>query len=127
MATLSRLILTLEQTDAQRLLKIVRVGYDYTLTCSQVECDRNISYEISLDILGNDVVRDDVLVAGIDTHIVECGGSNGASIPMRRSFFVGQSLLNEDLGTDEIKLRVRAKSDSGDEISLTSAIVRGNF
>ena len=127
MATLSRLILTLEQTDAQRVLKVVRVGYDYTLTCTEVECERNISYEISVDLLGDDMVRDQVLAAGVDTHIVECGSTNGAPIPMQRSLLVGQSLLNEDVGTDEIKLRIRAASDAGEEISLTSAIVRGNF
>ena len=127
MATLSRLILTLEQTDAQRVLQVVRLGYDYTLTCSEVECERNISYEISVDILGDDLMRDQVLASGVDTHIVECGGTNAAPIPMRRSLLVGQALLNEDIGTDEIKLRIRAKSDTGDELSETSAIVRGRF
>jgi hypothetical protein len=119
--------LTLEQTEAQRALQVVRVSYDYTLTCTDVECERNISYEISVDLLGHDMVRDDVLAGGVDTHIVECGGTNGAPIPMRRNLLVGQSLLNEDIGTDEIKLRLRATSDAGDEISLTSAIVRGRF
>lgn len=127
MATLSRLILTLEQTEVQRVLKVVRVGYDYTLTCSDIECERNISYEISVDLLGDDLVRDQVLASGVDTHIVECGGTNGAPIPMQRSLLVGQSLLNEDVGTDEIKLRINAASNTGEEISLTSAIVRGNF
>jgi hypothetical protein len=119
--------LTLEQTDAQRVLQVVRVGYDYTLTCSEIECERNIAYEISADLLGDDVVRDRTLASGVDTHIVECGGTNGAPIPMSRSLLVGQSLLNEDVGTDEIKLRIRAASDTGEEISLTSAIVRGKF
>jgi hypothetical protein len=126
-ATLSRLVLTVEQTDAQRLVKVVRVGYDYTLTCSEAESDRNISFEISVDLVGHDVLRDDVLAAGVDTHIVECGGSNCEPIAMRRSFFVGQSLLDEDVGTDEIQLRVHARGEAGDDVSLTSAIVRGNF
>jgi hypothetical protein len=120
-------MLTLEQTDAQRLLKVVRVTYDYTLTCTEVECERNISYEVSVDILGDDVVRDDVLAAGVDTHIVECGGSNCEPIATRRSFFVGQSLLDEDVGVDEIKLRLHAKDDSGEAVAITSAVVRGDF
>ena len=127
MATLSGLILTLEQTDPQRVLKVVRVGYDYTLTCTDVECERNISYEISIDLLGDDLIRDKVLASGVDTHIVECGAANGAPIAMQRSLLVGQSLLNEDVGTDEIKLRINGKCDTGEAISLTSAIVRGNF
>ena len=106
-------------------LKIVGVTYGYTLTCSATECERNASFEISADILGHDVVSDDVLAAEVDGHIVECSGA--LPIEMRRSFLVGQSLLDEDVGTDEIKLRVRARDGAGDEIVATTGIVRGDF
>ena len=127
MAKLSQLTLTLEQTDAQRAVRIVRVGYSYTLTCSAVECERNASYKVGVHILGHDLLRDDVLATDLDTHIIECGGSNAEPIATRRSFVVGQSLLDEDIGTDEIKLRITAKGDSGEAVTLTSAIVRGKF
>jgi hypothetical protein len=119
--------LTLEQSEVHRIVRIVRVGYEYTLTCSDVECERHVAFDVSLDILGHDLLRDEVLAAALDTHIVECGGADQRSIAMQRSLLVGQSLLDEDIGTDEIKVRVRAKSDAGDEIEVTSAIVRGNF
>ena len=127
LAQLSRLVLTLEQTDAQRAVKIVRIGYAYALTCSQVECERNASFTVTLDVLGHDLLRDDLLASGLDTHIVECGGSNCAPIETKRSILVGQSLLDEDIGTDEIKVRVIASDGAGESSELTSAIVRGNF
>src|SRR5262247_2663243 len=98
-ATLSGLILTLRQTDAQKTLQTVSVTYGYTLTCTEVECERNVSFDISVDVLGDDLVRDDVLATGVDRHIVEC---DRMPIEMRRGFVVGQALLNEDIGTDEI-------------------------
>jgi hypothetical protein len=127
MAELSGLRLTLEQNDADRAVRIVRVGYQYTLTCSDVECERHIAYNVCLDILGHDLLRDDMLAQGLDTHIVECGGNEGQPITLQRSLLVGQSLLDEDIGTDEIKVRVRATDDANEEISLMSGIVRGRF
>ena len=127
MAELSGLKLTLEQSDNDRAVRIVRVGYEYTLACSDVECQRHIAFDVCVDILGHDLLRDDTLAGGLDRHIVECGGNEGQPVAMQRSLLVGQSLLDEDVGTDEIKVRVRATDDAGEEISLTSAIVRGRF
>jgi hypothetical protein len=127
MATLTGLLLKLEQTPQQRTLQLVSVSYGYTLTCTEVECERNASFAVSVDILGDDVVRDDVLAVGVDRHIVEGGAPGSAPIEMRRGFVVGQSLLDEDVGGDEIKLRVRAKDGAGDEISAVTGIVSGNF
>jgi hypothetical protein len=123
-ATLNGLILTLRQTDAQKTLRIVTVAYGYTLTCSDVECERSVSFDISVDIIGDDVVRDDVLAAGVDRHMVEC---DRLPIEMRRSFIVGQSLLNEDVGTDEIKLRVCVRDSAGGETSALTGVVQGDF
>ncbi len=126
-ATLSGLILTLRQSETEQALKLVLVSYGYTLTCTDVERERGLSFDVCVDILGDDVVRDDVLAAAIDRHIVECDSTHPASIEMRRSFFVGQSLLDEDVGTDEIKLRVYTRDSSGGEISALTGIVRGDF
>jgi hypothetical protein len=126
-ATLSGLILTLTQSEAQQALKIVDITYSYTLTCDAVECERHLSFDISIDILGDDLVTDQVLASAVDLHIVECGGTPPLPIEMRRSFLVGQSLLNEDVGTDEIKLRIRARDSAGDEILGVTGIVRGDF
>ncbi len=125
MATLSGLILTLTQTEAQQTLKIVGVSYGYTLICTDGEAEQALSFDVSIDILGNDLLRDDVLASGVDRHLVECGGTD--PIKMRRSLLVGQSLLDEDIGTDEIKLRICVRDSSGGEASAFTGIVRGNF
>ena len=127
MATLNGLILTLKQSEMQQTMKLVVVSYGYTLTCTDVERDRNLSFEISVDILGHDMVRDDVLAASVDRHIVECDATTPGSIEMRRTFLVGQSLLDEDVGTDEIKLRIWARDSSGGATSALTGIVRGDF
>ena len=124
MATLSGLILTLKQTDVQKALQIVGVTYGYTLTCSDVECERSVSFDISVDIIGDDLVDDDLLASSVDRHIVEC---DPLPIEMRRSFLVGQSLLDEDIGTDEIKLRVCVRDSVGGETFAVTSIVTGDF
>jgi len=123
-ATLSGLILTLKQTDVQKTLQIVGVTYGYTLTCSDVEYERNVSFDVSVDIIGDDLVDDDLLASGVDRHIVEC---DTLPIEMRRSFAVGQSLLDEDIGTDEIKLRVCVRDSAGGETYAMTGIVKGDF
>ena len=124
MATLSGLILTLKQTDAQKALQIVGVTYGYTLTCSEIECERNVSFDVSVDIIGDDLIDDDLLASSVDRHIIEC---DTLPIEMRRSFLVGQSLLDEDIGTDEIKLRVCVRDSTGGETSAETGIVKGDF
>lgn len=126
-ATLSGLVLTLRQSETEQALKLVHVSYGYTLTCTDVERERSLSFDICVDILGDDVVRDDVLATAVDRHIVECDSTHPAAIEMRRGFFVGQSLLDEDVGTDEIKLRICARDSSGGELSALTGIVRGDF
>lgn len=125
MATLSELILTLKQSELQRALKLVGVSYGYTLTCDDIEHQRNLSFDICVDILGDDVLRDDLLAAEVDRHIVECGGRK--PIEMRRGFLVGQSLLDEDVGKDEIKLRIRVRDSAGGELTADTGVVHGDF
>lgn len=124
MATLSGLILTLQQTDAQKSLAIVTVTYGYTLTCTEIECEREVSFDVSVDVIGDDVIDDELLASEVDRHMVEC---DVQPIEMRRSFLVGQSLLNEDIGTDEIKLRVRVRDSVGGDISVMTGVVKGDF
>ena len=124
MATLSGLILTLKQTDLQKTLQIVGVAYGYTLTCSDVECERNVSFDVSVDIIGDDLIDDDLLASAVDRHMVE---SDPLPIEMRRNFIVGQSLLDEDVGTDEIKLRVCVRDSAGGETTAMTGIVKGDF
>jgi hypothetical protein len=89
----------LKQTEAQQLLKIVDVIYDYTLTCARSSANAT-SFEISVDV-PDDVVKDDV------------GRRRSAHHRMRRQIgasdemcglLVGQSLPTK-MSVPTIKLR----------------------
>jgi hypothetical protein len=124
MATLADLSLSISQTEAQRRLGLVAVRYGYRLVCHPVEIERAHSFEMSVDLLGHDLVRDDLLAERLDTHIVEAGPE---PIVVERALLVGQALLDEDIGDDEIKLRVRARAESGDVVEAVTPIVHGRF
>jgi hypothetical protein len=116
--------LALAQSAQQQKLKLVELTYGYRLVCKAVEIERNASFEVSIDVLGDDVIRDDVMAERLDAHIVEAGT---APIVVERRLLVGASLLDEDVGDDEIKVRVRVRTEAGDIAEGISEIVRGRF
>ncbi|NJN52136.1 MAG: hypothetical protein HC809_10555 [Gammaproteobacteria bacterium] len=124
MAELSDLVLAIAQTDAQRKLALATIEYDYRLTCTALEAERGITFEASIDVLGHDLLRDECLVERIDAHLIE---ASDEPIQMHREITIGQSLLDEDIGVDEIKLRIRVRSDSGDVVDGVTGVVRGRF
>jgi len=123
-AALSDLMLSIAQTDAQKKLALVTIEYGYCLTCTPVESERGITFDISVDILGDDLLGDECLVERLDAHLVE---SSPAPIEMHRTIELGQSLLDEDVGVDEIKLKIRVSSSAGDVIDGVTGVVRGRF
>lgn len=151
-ASLSNLSLTLTQSSQQRVLRVVDVGYSYTLTnpvdasISTGEKDSAITaFIVEIDIIGDDVLSDDLLARAVDQHKIIC--PEGASVATSRQLTVAQGLLDEDVGDDEIKLVVRvtrdnrSDSDSADsnadttaasnkrpqQIEATTPIVKGKF
>jgi hypothetical protein len=124
MTTLSGLMIKLEQTAAQRVLKTVTVTYGYTLTTAASQCADDRLCTVTVDILGHDLIIDDKLALGVDAHEV-C--LDQVEVGNARTFVVGQDLLNEDIGTDEIKLRINATDDQGNTVSAMTDIVRGDF
>ena len=125
MATLEKISFTIAQTAEQEVLKTVRIGYGYTLNRSDDPPGTDSVYTMSIDILGDDVAADDELAMGVDEHDIEC--APGAKATHERDLIVAQSLLNEDFGTDEIKLRIRATDVQGNPISVMTSVIRGNF
>jgi hypothetical protein len=128
MAELAIVSFKVEQTEAQVKLRTVRLEYAYTLTPSPDECRRGVVFGMTVTILGDDVLRDKVLVAGVDEHRITCeAGMIRRPISGRRELIVGQQLLDEDIGTDEIKLRIIATPDKGEPASVDTPVVRGHF
>ncbi len=124
MAQLANVELTISQTDGQRRLALALLTYRYRLSCTEVEVERGVTFEISIDILGEDPLRDESLAERVDVHLVE---ASAEPVAAERELLVGQSLLDEDVGRDEIKVRVRVGSDAGDVIEAVSGVVRGRF
>lgn len=111
---------TIEQTDEQARLQVVRIGYAYTIRIP----DRT-GYHAYIDILGDDLLVDDKLAMQVDRHNVAC--TAGQDKRVERSLFVGQKLLDEDIGTDEIKLRITVTSDDDRTVSTMTPVIRGDF
>lgn len=124
MAELSNLVLSIAQTEAQRKLALVTIEYAYRLTCSSLEVERGITFEACVDVLGDDLLRDECLAERLDAHLIE---SSAEPIEMNRTLTLGQSLLDEDVGVDEIKLKIRICSSAGDTFDGVTGVVRGRF
>lgn len=133
MPNLTRIKLTLSQDAEQVKLKTVGISYGYTLsfgaqeTDEAKEADEPTSYRISVDVLGDDLLKDDDLALDVDSHSVVVEEHGERPIEMERAFVVGQALLDEDLGDDEIKLRIVVRDDAGELTSAMTDVIRGRF
>jgi hypothetical protein len=130
MPNLTRIKLTLSQDAEQVKLKTVGISYGYTLSVSSeeaAEADEPISYRISVDVLGDDLLKDDELALDVDSHSVVADEQEVQPIEMERAFVVGQALLDEDVGDDEIKLRIVVRDDTGELTSAMTDVIRGRF
>jgi hypothetical protein len=130
MPNLTRVKLTLSQDAEQVKLKTIGISYGYTLSLSSeevAEAEEPISYRISVDVLGDDLLKDDELALDVDSHSVVADEQEVQPIEMERAFVVGQALLDEDVGDDEIKLRIVVRDDTGELTSAMTDVIRGRF
>jgi hypothetical protein len=106
-AELTHLTLTLSQNQEQRVLRVVEVTYAYSLH-NRSEAgtkDPGTPFWCTVDILGEDIFTDDLLAVNIDAHSTHCEPDTTERV--ERCFIVAQGVLDEDIGDDEIKLRLR--------------------
>jgi len=117
---IDEVLFKIEQTAEQAAVQTVRIGYAYTIRAPQTA-----DYDGTIDILGDDVLSDDELAMGVDAHQVQC--IEGQDQRVERSLLVGQKLLDEDIGTDEIKLRINVACEGEPTESVMTPIIRGDF
>lgn len=118
--------LTLEQTAQHQVLHLVRVGYSYDLTHPGPSGQAaDAPFVGTIDILGDDLIHDDLLATAVDAHEFDC--APGDTVTIERSFLVGQSLLDEDIGDDEIKVTIKISREGVEVGQAMSPIVRGRF
>ena len=130
MPNLTRIRLTLSQDAEQVKLKTVGISYGYTLSLDaddEVDADEPTTYRVSVDVLGDDLLKDDELAVDVDSHAVVMSDQEAQPVTMERAFMVGQQLLDEDIGDDEIKLRIVVRDDTGELASVMTDIIRGKF
>ena len=122
-------MLTLEQTEEHKKLKVVRVKYGYELKCSPVDLRERLVYTVSVDVLGDELVVDNKLALNVDSHEVlcECDIPGEDKLGIQREFTIAQSVLDEDIGIDEIKLNIRAVASTGETCEGMTGIIRGRF
>jgi len=126
-ATLANLRLSLEQTSDQRQLRVVNLSYDYELTHSVDPGAQGSThpFQVDIDIIGDDVLSDDILASRVDAHEVNCPVD--ATVAISRQFTVAQGVLDEDVGDDEIKVRIRVTRHSEPVVEAITPIVKGKF
>ena len=123
-------------------MRVVEVVYAYSLH-NRLEAgvkDPGTPFWCTVDILGEDVFTDDLLAVDIDAHSTVCEPDTTERI--ERRFIVAQGVLDEDIGDDEIKLRLRVsrtdpRADNAittpngpehtPEITAITPMVRGKF
>lgn len=124
---LTNLQLTLEQSEEQQRLGVVHLSYAYTLVNAgnAASKDPGQSFAAEIDILGDDVITDDLQALAVDLHTVDCAA--GDETRVERSLMVAQAVLDEDIGDDEIKLRIRVSRDTEATVQAITPIVKGKF
>jgi len=137
MATITGLTMSIVQTYAPTGNTCV-VNYSYTLNCNAEEeaLGLALSFSVAAELWGKDgslfTGADDALgTPPYDAHTINCG----STMPITRSFTLANcALLNEDLGRDEIYLKLKVTPSSGTPsvpaittIEADSPVVTGYF
>lgn len=103
---------------------ICSILYNYTLICDPAEVDIGLGFSVWCELWGKDVIVDDLLGDLMnDPHTI----SSRPQQIVSRSFQVPCSVLNEDIGEDEIYIRVHARSSIGTTVAAVSNIVTDRF
>jgi len=123
MAIISNVVLTIERaTHADG--SICTIFYSYDILCDAKEQELGIGFSVWVELWGKDLLFDDLLGDLMyDTHSV----SAQHRISQNRHFVVPCDILDEDIGTDEIYLKVNATSTLGITMSALSPILRDRF
>jgi hypothetical protein len=103
------------------------IFYSYELHPGETDCAERREFVVNVGLWGEDLLDDDVLATGLDTHTVRCSDAAPGPVKVERVFEVETKLLDEDLvGDDEVFLIVEASSGT-DRASGKSNTVVGDF
>lgn len=78
------------------------VEYNYTVQCTDEECEDDTVFALTSALVGVDPYFNDAIGFGFDPHPYVCPDDCSAQI-FNRKFPVATRLVNEDYGKDEVK------------------------
>lgn len=100
------------------------IQYSYVLSCDDAEIEDQAAFTVWCELWGKDMIVNDALGdPAYDSHTVPAAPRCSAA----RSFTVPCSVLDEDLGSDEIFVKVVAISTLGSTASASSAVISDRF
>ena len=103
---------------------ICSIDYSYALRFTDQEIERNLNYNISVALYGDDLLRDKHIgEPAYDAHIV----SINEPMPIKRSFAVSCDILDEAIGEDKVFMKIFAVSSAGDVVSAKSETIKDWF
>jgi hypothetical protein len=103
---------------------ICSIDYSYYLRIDEEEFDQHESFNISVALFGDDLLFDKHIGdTAYDAHVI----SVTEPMPVKRSFAVDCSTLNEAIGEDRVFIKIYAVSNTGQVVDSRSETIRDWF
>ena len=103
---------------------ICSIDYSYYLRIDEAEFEQHDVFNVSVRLYGDDFLFDKHIgQAMYDVHVIGVT----ESMPVKRSFAVDCSVLNEAIGTDKVFIEIHATSSLGQSVTARSETVRDWF
>ena len=103
---------------------ICSVDYSYYLRIDDDEFEHHEAFNISVALFGDDLLFDKHIGdSAYDAHVITVTDA----MPVKRSFAVDCSVLNEAIGEDRVFIKIYAVSNTGQVITSRSETIRDWF
>ena len=103
---------------------ICSIDYSYYLRIDEDEFDHNDTFNVSVAIYGDDLLRDkQVGETAYDTHVINVK----ETMPVKRSFGVDCDVLDEAVGEDKVFIKIYAVTNEGRVLTARSETIKDWF
>lgn len=103
---------------------ICSIDYSYALRIDKRKYFADVSFEVSVLLFGDDLLRDKPLGSPpYDSHVIH----RDDLMPIKRSFAMPCSVLDEAVGEDKIFLKIHVTSSDGEYVAERSDTIHDWF
>ena len=103
---------------------ICSIDYSYFLRIDEDEFEHHDAFNVSVALFGDDLLFDKHIGdAAYDAHVITVT----EPMPVKRSFAVDCSILNEAIGEDRVFFKIYAVSNTGEVVTNRSETIRDWF